>query len=320
MLPPLAFELPAFLLGLLFGSFLNVCISRLPLHKSISKPRSHCPRCLALIHWYDNIPLLSFVILRARCRNCKTAIPWRYPLVELAVGFWFARIASDIALQWNVNRPEMLALLNAVGTTPYPVLHRTPEFISIAILGFLLIGLLVMDWQTHTLPDTFTLTGTAIGFVLICVQAVFLAPGEGDIKLNPQHSLRMSSPGSFAAKGNVFMTGPEALVLGRLAAILAAAGLILLIRWLYKLLRHRDGLGLGDAKLMAMIAAFLGWQASMLALFLGVILCAGYALTLLARRRATAATRLPLGSFLCLGGLFAALFGEPLLTWYRSLL
>src|ERR1700733_367234 len=83
MLSPLAFELPAFLIGLLFGSFLNVCISRLPLHESIVKPRSHCPRCLHTIRWYDNIPLLGWIILRARCRDCKATIPWRYPLVEL---------------------------------------------------------------------------------------------------------------------------------------------------------------------------------------------------------------------------------------------
>jgi len=189
-----------------------------------------------------------------------------------------------------------------------------------AILGFLLIGLLVMDWQTHTLPDAFTLTGTAIGFLLTCISAAFLPTGEGDIKFDPKHSLRISSPGSFVAKGNVFMTGPEATVLGRIAAILAAAGLILLIRFTYKKLRGREGLGLGDAKLMAMLTAFLGFAPAMLALFVGVILCAAYALTLLARRRADSLTQLPLGTFLCLGGLFTALVGQPILHWYQSLL
>ncbi len=86
----LAFELPAFLLGLLFGSFLNVCISRLPEHRSVVKPRSHCPKCLAPIRWYDNVPLVSWVLLAGKCRKCKGAIPWRYPAVELATGLWFA--------------------------------------------------------------------------------------------------------------------------------------------------------------------------------------------------------------------------------------
>jgi leader peptidase (prepilin peptidase)/N-methyltransferase len=315
MPPPYIFQLAAFLIGLLFGSFLNVCISRLPWHQSIVKPRSHCPRCHAPIHWYDNIQLVSFVLLRAKCRNCKATIPWRYPLVELSVGLWLIRPADALYgivqyhYYWDFLKPTIGSELTQVASLA-----------TIAILGFLLIGLLVMDWQTHTLPDAFTLTGMAIGFVLTCISAAFIPTGQGDIKFDPRHSLRVSSPGSFVAKGNVFMTGTEATVLGRVGAILAAAGLILLIRLIYKKIRHREGLGLGDAKLMAMIAAFLGFAPAMLALFLGVILCAAYALTLLARRRADALTQLPLGTFLCLGGLFAALFGPQILMWYTSLL
>jgi leader peptidase (prepilin peptidase)/N-methyltransferase len=301
MLSPLAFELPAFLLGLLFGSFLNVCISRLPDHRSISKPRSHCPNCLTTIRWYDNIPLLSWLILRARCRNCKMPITWRYPAVELATGIWFAVI-------WLHPHPATYDL--------QPLLHT----LGLTILGFLLIGLLVMDWQTHTLPDAFTLPGIMIGFVLVCCRAVFLAPGEYDIVLNPRHSLRMSSPGSFVAKGNVFMTGPEHLVLGRLLAIVAAASIILLIRFSYQKLRHREGLGLGDAKLLAMIAAFLGFWPAVLALFVGVVLCGTYAVLLLARNKATATTRLPFGTFLSIGGLISALVGTSVIAWYTSLL
>jgi leader peptidase (prepilin peptidase)/N-methyltransferase len=302
MLSSLPFEISAFLLGLLFGSFLNVCISRLPEHRSISKPRSHCPNCLATIRWYDNIPLLSWLILRARCRQCKMTISWRYPVVELAAGIWFLLVTISQISHQPLGTPHVI------------------ETIGLAVLGFLLIGLLVMDWQTHTLPDAFTLTGSLIGFVLVCCRAVFLAPGEYDIVLNPRHSLRMSSPGSFVAKGNVFMTGPEHLVLGRLLAIFAAAGIILLIRWLYQLLRHREGLGLGDAKLLAMIAAFLGFWPAVLALFVGVVLCATYALVLILRKKVTAATRLPLGTFLSFGGLIAALVGTPLIAWYSSLL
>ena len=310
MLSPLAFELPVFVLGLLFGSFLNVCIARLPDHRSINKPRSHCPKCKQTIRWYDNIPLLSWILLRARCRHCKTPISWQYPLVELAMGLWFLEILSLVFT---------LQMANAHGLSG----PTTNDFIGVgalAILGFLLIGLLVMDWQTHTLPDAFTLTGTAIGFFLVCVQAIFLAPGEDDIKLNPRHGLRMSSPGSFTAKGNVFLTGPEHIVFGRLAAIVGAALLLLAIRAIYKAVRHREGLGLGDVKLLAMIAAFLGFWPAILALFLGVILTSVYAVILLARRKADAATHLPLGTFLSIGGLIAALFGGPIIAWYSSLL
>jgi leader peptidase (prepilin peptidase) / N-methyltransferase len=305
MFPLLAFELPAFLLGLLFGSFLNVCISRLPDHRSIVHPRSHCPQCLAPIRWYDNVPLLSWILLAAKCRHCKAAIPWRYPLVELATGLWFAFVA------W-------VCLANSLSN--HPIADVTINGLLLAILGFLLIGLLVMDWQTHTLPDAFTLTGIALGFFLACVQAVFLPRGVGDIHLNPRNSMRLSSPGSFAAQGDVFLTGPEHLVFGRMLAIAAAAAIPLLIRWLYKAIRHREGLGLGDAKLLAMIAAFLGFWNSIFALFAGVVLASIYSLSLLARRRATSTTRIPLGAFLCIGGLLAALLGEPLIAWYRSLL
>jgi leader peptidase (prepilin peptidase)/N-methyltransferase len=316
MLTLLAFELPAFLLGLLFGSFLNVCISRLPEHRSVAKPRSHCPKCLAPIRWYDNIPLLSWVLLAAKCRHCKAAIPWRYPLVELATGLWFAiAVALSFGLV-NAAQPERISRALMAGNLTQIGLSG----FALATFGFLLIGLLVMDWQTHTLPDAFTLSGIAIGFCIVCVQAIFLPRGVYDIHLNPKTSLRMSSPGSFQGQGNVFLTGPEHLVWGRVLAICVAAAIPWLIRALYKAVRKREGLGLGDVKLMAMIAAFLGFAPAMLALFIGVLLGAFYGVILLVRRRATTTSQLPLGTFLCIGGLVAALLGTPLIAWYSTLL
>ncbi len=307
----LPFALAAVALGLLLGSFLNVCISRLPRGESLVRPRSRCPHCGHTIRPYDNIPVLSWLLLRARCRDCQAPISWRYPAVELATALWFLltylathrAIFGDFAAAGSAHTTRLL--LDGVGT---------------CLLGLVLIGLAVIDWQTHTLPDAFTLTGTAIGFLLTCIQAMFLPTGEDDIHLRPRSNLRLQSPGSFAARGDVFFTGPEAIVLGRLAAILVAAGLLLLIRALYKSLRGREGMGLGDAKLLGMIAAFLGFGDAMLAFFLGMLACTAYALVLLARRRATAATKLPLGSFLAAGGLVTALIGEALLTWYKGLL
>ena len=310
MTPSYVFELIGFVLGLLFGSFLNVCISRLPAHQSIVKPRSHCMACGHAIRWYDNVPVLSWMMLRGRCRDCKARISWRYPAVELAVGVWFAICANDLFSL------ELAKVSRLSGPT-------TGEYVDVAgfaILGFLLIGLMVMDWQTQRLPDAFTLSGIGIGLLLVCVQAFFLAPGEGDIVLNTTHQLRMSSPGSFASQGNVFLTGPEALILGRIAAIAGAALILLVVRWSYKALRKRDGMGLGDVKLLAMIAAFLGFGETLLALFAGVILASVYGLALVARRRASGASKLPLGSFLAAGGLLSALFGPQILAWYMGLL
>jgi len=308
--PSYVFELLGLVLGLLFGSFLNVCISRLPAHQSIVKPRSHCMACGHAIRWYDNVPVLSWMMLRGRCRDCKARISWRYPAVELAVGVWFAICANDLFSL------ELAKVSRLSGPT-------TGEYVDVAgfaILGFLLIGLMVMDWQTQRLPDAFTLSGIGIGLLLVCVQAFFLAPGEGDIVLNTTHQLRMSSPGSFASQGNVFLTGPEALILGRIAAIAGAALILLVVRWSYKALRKRDGMGLGDVKLLAMIAAFLGFGETLLALFAGVILASVYGLALVARRRASGASKLPLGSFLAAGGLLSALFGPQILAWYMGLL
>ena len=304
------FELAGFLLGLLFGSFLNVCISRLPAHESIISPRSRCPHCGHAIRWYDNLPILSWLLLRARCRDCKTRISWRYPAVELSTGFWMMISAGRLY--------EVRYALAIDGWVLVP--EETVKVVAFAVLGFLLIGLMVMDWQTQRLPDAFTLTGIVIGFLLTCAQAFFLTPGEGDIAFTTTHQLRMSSPGSFAAQGNVFMTGSEALIWGRILAIAGAALLLIVIRAIYKALRKRDGMGFGDVKLLAMIAAFLGFGEAMLALFAGVIVAAVYGVALLIKGRARSTTRLPFGSFLCAGGLFAALFGGRIIDWYASLL
>lgn len=299
----LSIQFTAVVLGLLFGSFLNVCISRLPYHESVVRPRSRCPQCQQVIRWYDNIPLLSWAILRARCRSCAKLISWRYPAVELAVALWFLL---------GVNALHVTNVFQRASLTDFAGVM--PMFIGFLSMGFLLIGLLVMDWQTHRLPDAFTFTGIAIGFVLTCIQAMLLPSGVGDIHLN--HSLRLSSPGSVAAQGNIFLTGPEVMVMGRLLAILAAGGLLWLIARAYKATRKREGLGMGDAKLIAMIAAYLGFWPAMLALFIGVVACAVYAGVLLARGRATTSSHVPLGTFLCIGGLLAASLGAPILSWY----
>jgi leader peptidase (prepilin peptidase)/N-methyltransferase len=286
--------------------------------------------CGHAVRWYDNVPVLSWVVLRGRCRDCGTGISWRYPAVELGVGVWFlvCEQLADLSFALSKLKPffrpltlSTIASVIARGGVPLNFSVRIlTEHLGLAIVGFLLIGLMVMDWQTQRLPDAFTLPGIGIGFVLVCVQAMFLAPGEGDIVLNTTHQLRMSSPGSFQAQGNVFLTGTEAMVLGRVAAIAGAALILLLVRWIYKALRKRDGMGLGDVKLLAMIAAFLGFGESLLALFAGVVAASVYGLALVARKKAGGATKLPFGSFLAAGGLFAALLGPGLVAWYVGLL
>jgi leader peptidase (prepilin peptidase) / N-methyltransferase len=314
-------QFATFFFGLLFGSFLNVCIARLPRGESIVRPRSRCPQCGTPIRWYDNVPLLSWLLLRRHCRDCHTAISWQYPAVELAVGLWFAYATT---LFWNAAQfPPTFGLTIVVTSVPAPTAsHIAIYFLSalgLAILGFLLIGLIVMDWQTMRLPDAFTVGGIAIALFLICAQAIFLGPDEDEIHLT-KHSLHLTSPGGVTDHGNLFLTGPENLIFSRVAAVCGAALLLLLIRWTYKALRHREGMGLGDVKLLAMIAAFLGFWPSVLSLFVGALAASLYGVVLLVRGRAGAASKLPFGSFLAIGGLIAALFGNRLIDIYTAFL
>ena len=308
-------QLLGLLLGLLFGSFLNVCIARVPKGESVARPGSHCMACGHTVRWFDNIPLLSWIALRARCRDCHTNITWRYPAVELAVGLWFAYAGGMLWRVWQDYAPAAGGLHATLDQS----FLATADVVGFAALGFLLIGLIVIDWQTQRLPDVFTWGGMAFAFFLLCVQAVFLGPTQDQVVLNSSHQFHLSSPGSSAATGNIFLTGPESLIFGHLAAACGAALVLLLVRWAYRAVRKRDGLGLGDVKMLAMIAAFLGFWPALLTLFLGVLLASVYGTALLIRGRANALTRLPLGSFLGAAGLFAAIYGERVFHWYFSL-
>lgn len=308
---PVILQFATFVIGLLFGSFLNVCISRLPRHESIVHPRSHCPQCGAAIRWYDNIPLLSWILLRGRCRDCNQMISWRYPLVELAIGLWFATVFFEVMSASLVGMYMQLTL-------EWWAIHILTG-VGLAILGCLLIGLMVMDWQTMILPDSFTLSGIAIALFLVCTQTIFLGPNEDEVVLT-KHHIQLTSPGGVVDHGNLFLTGPESLIFGRTAAICGAAIVLLLIRWLYKAVRHREGMGLGDVKLLAMIAAFLGFWPAILSLFIGTLVAAIYGVGLLVQRKAGASSKLAFGSFLCIGGIVAAQFGNRLINMYIALL
>ncbi len=299
--------------GLLLGSFLNVCIVRVPRGESVVRPGSHCRGCGHRLRWYDTVPVLSWLVLRGRCRNCGAGISWKYPAVELAVGAWFARLGYELGYAFSGSAQQTAH--DHFDPAAYVIF-----LLGSAALGWLLIGLGMIDWEWQRLPDAFTLSGIAIGLFLVCTQAIFLGPTDDQIVLNSAKQLRLSSPGSFAARGNVFLTGPESLIFGRLVAVCGAALLLLLVRWGYKRVRGREGLGLGDVKMLAMVAAFLGFWPAVLTLFVGVVLASGYAAALLARGKAGAATRLPLGSFLGAAGLLVAVFGEQALDWYRGLL
>ena len=313
-----------FLVGLLLGSFLNVCIVRVPRGRSVVRPGSRCVECGRAVRWFDNVPVLSWLLLRGKCRDCGAGILLRYPAVELGYGLWLLLAVRKFLDLWEFFQPDMDKVRAALGvgsiTSAWQYAPSITECLGFALLGWLLIGLIAIDWEWQRLPDAFTLGGMAAGLFLVCVQAIFLGPTDDQIVLNSAKQLRLSSPGSFAARGNVFLTGPEALIFGRIAAVCGAALILLLVRWGYKALRKREGMGLGDVKMLAMVAAFLGFWPAVLTLFVGVLLACLWAIGLLVRGRASAMTRLPFGSFLGVAGLFVGLFGDGVLAWYWGLL
>ena len=188
-----AFEVTALLMGLVVGSFANVCIHRLPLGLSVVRPPSRCPACGALIKAYDNLPVLGFLLLRGRCRACRTPISWRYPAVEAANGLLWLAIAF-----WHGPAPR--------------------SFVEMALVSALLV-LSLIDLDHQILPDVITLPGLGIGLA-----ASFLP----DSPVTPLAALLAAAGGwlAFAAVAKAYekTRGIEGLGQGdwKLAAMLGA--------------------------------------------------------------------------------------------------
>jgi leader peptidase (prepilin peptidase)/N-methyltransferase len=267
------FELTAFLAGLLIGSFLNVCIYRMPRDISVVRPRSHCPHCLRTIAWYDNIPVVSFLLLRARCRHCLAGIPSIYPLVELSTGLAF--------------------LLSAYALGP------TLAAAKYAVFSAMIIALIVSDFLDRILPDELTLGGLLTGLAF----APFINTEPGIMIL--LFWKRLSQPWLRLADATL--------------AAGACAGVIWFVGWAYEKVRHREGMGFGDVKMLAMIGAFLGLRDALLAMIIGSVIGAVLGLGFVLIRKKDMTYELPFGSFLGIAALGVAIWGEALAAWYGRL-
>jgi leader peptidase (prepilin peptidase)/N-methyltransferase len=188
----------AFSLGASIGSFLNVCIHRIPADESVVRPSSRCPACRTPIAWYDNVPIVSWLVLGGRCRRCRHAISTRYPLVEAVTG--------------------LLALLALWRLGPTPA-----ALVAFAFTAALLL-ITFIDFDHFFIPDEVSLPGILVGLAVAA-----LPDGIG-----------LANAAFGAALGG---------------------GLLWLVAWSYERTTGVEGMGLGDVKLLAMIGAFLGWQA-----------------------------------------------------------
>jgi leader peptidase (prepilin peptidase)/N-methyltransferase len=222
-----------FLFGLIIGSFLNVCITRIPEGLSVVSPSSRCPRCLTPIKAYDNIPVLGWIFLRGKCRNCGLAISPMYPVIEFVTGLLFLLTYHEFGL--------------------------TVTAFKWLFFDCLVLILIVTDILYRLLPDAITWTGFGMGLAF----ATRIPPPQSAVPdLLVLFHVRQ------------FPRIPLA-VLGVLDALLGAAvGAFFL--WaaaaLYKLVRKREGMGMGDVKMMAMVGAFLGVRGAFLTILFGTLL------------------------------------------------
>ncbi len=274
------------LFGLTFGSFLNVVLARFPEEESILQPRSHCRHCEHVLAWWENVPVLSWILLRGRCRQCRVWIGIRYPLVELAIGLlwtgvWIKCTGPLFGDYGSGFCRVFLGCWGEVELPRHPFAYSVISLAGFGLLAWVVVALAALDGEFFWLPDWFTLPGIGLGFAFTVARAACIA-----------------SPIDFR---------PSALssALSSLFAIIAASGLILIIRLAYWLVRRVEGMGLGDAKLMAMLGAWLGLRGALecfaIAIF-GACVAAFLWLGILAIRRSTTdwgKMPLPLGTFLC---------------------
>ena len=235
-----------FALGTVVGSFLNVCIYRIPWEKSVVWPPSHCPKCWNAILARDNLPILGWVFLRGKCRQCRASISIRYPLIELLVGLLFVGVYLVDVIYGARDWPGEI-----------PAWHFATWFYHI-ILVSLLVASTFIDYDLYLIPDQITVPGMIAGLGLGT-----LYPW---IRLEP--ALASTHWGGFWVG---------------LIGLLVGGGLTWGIRFVASALAGREAMGLGDVTLMAMIGAFLGWQAAILTFFTGPFFGLAHALSKMIR-------------------------------------
>ncbi len=232
-----------FIFGSIWGSFGNVCINRMPYNISVINGRSHCPSCKKQIRWFDNIPLLSYIILKAKCRDCSANIESKYFIVEL------------------VSALSFVFIFYLFGFTSTTILF------FILSISFLII--IFIDLKHFIIPNEITYTLIAIGFLK-----------SFDPTLNQY----------------LFPNYINSLIGGGVGY-----SIIWIIIFVYKKLRNKEGMGLGDAKLLSALGFWFGWISIPFILFFSSIVALGFALPSLINKSKTMSSQIPFGPYLVLG-------------------
>jgi len=266
-------------LGAIIGSFLNVVIHRLPREQSIVFPNSSCPKCHAKIKAYDNIPILSFLILRGQCRGCGAPISPRYPAVEALTALLF------VAVTWHDGLSFALGFDLAFAAS--------------------ILALIFIDAEHMILPNAITYPG--ILFALIARAVVPYLAGPGHFDDLPQ--LMIFLPPSYP---------PWVVsIIGAALGALVGGGSLWLMGFLWEKLRGVEAMGLGDVKMMFMVGAYLGWRLTILTILMGALSGSLIGVSLMLRRGSRdLQMMLPFGIFLGIGSLVSLLFGTRIIEWY----
>jgi len=281
LVPPAFGYILAGVFGAVIGSFLNVVIHRVPLEESVVFPNSRCPSCGAVIAFYDNIPIVSWMLLRAKCRGCKQRISFRYPAVELLTALLFVATAMHDGL--SVALPFDLVFISA------------------------LVALMFIDAAHQILPDVITLPGLA--FAIVARLAIPLVTGR------PHFDDLPSLVNGPLAGLPLWLASVVGVVIGGLIG----GGFLWLMGWAWEKLRGVEAMGLGDVKMMFMVGAYLGWRLTILTLFLSVLSGSliGIGLMII-ERQYDSKKLLPFGVFLGIGAMLSLLFGPHIVEWYAG--
>ncbi len=279
-LPELIGYIALFVFGGVIGSFLNVVIHRVPREESIVFPNSTCPKCGNAIKPYDNIPIVSWLVLRGKCRKCGEKISARYPAVELLSALLF------MVVGWSVGFTVFLPVA--------------------LIFTVTIVALVFIDAEHMLLPDV--LTFPLLGFALLSRLIFSFVPNNevyfSDVRFYPLTQLS-DSPAWLVA------------LLAALLGGLVGGGSLWLVGEIWKRLRGVDAMGLGDVKLMFGVGALLGWRLTVLTIFLGAFTGALVGVIVIARSKdKDMQAKIPFGIFLGIGALVSLLFGEQIIRWY----